>query len=560
MNEEITVSLPLRSMKASPPGRPGVPHRLAGVCTLAGAALLAACGGGGDDAQASTLDCGAIAQAVAPGTTASSEHIAAGTQRPPGVTTGDMLVEHCRVTGSMNPRTGSDGKPYAIGFELRLPSDWNGRFLFQGGGGNDGVVRPAVGPQATPTYALNRGFAVVTTDAGHQGTTAAFGADLQARVDHAYNSYDKVAVTAKSLIQTYYRKPADRSYFVGCSGGGRQGMMFSQRFPEYFDGILAMAPAMRVAKGATIAAAWDTITMNAIAPPGADGKPVLSAALSNGDLQVLRNGILTACDTHDGAADGLVSNPAACSFDPAVLQCSGAKGDDCLSAAQVNALKTSFAGPRNAAGQALYYSWPWDAGVGHPANDWRNWRLGTSPTSAPNSRHVLLMNDALANEFFTPPDPGFSIFNFNFETDPARMDSYASIYNTGDDVQLTRYKAHGGKLLFAHGMADAIFSPHEMIDYMQRLQSVHGATQDLARLFLIPGMGHCQGGAATDVWDGLGALVDWVEKGSAPQQILARGSSVFPGRTRPLCAWPAYAHYKGSGSLEDAASFECRQP
>lgn len=554
------MSLPHCAAGTLPPGRLPAPHRLATACTLAGAALLAACGGGGDEAQARTLDCGAIAQAVSPGTTASSEHIAGGTQRPPGVTTGDMLVEHCRVTGSMNPRTGSDGKPYAIGFELRLPTDWNGRFLFQGGGGNDGVVRPAIGPQATPTYALNRGFAVVTTDAGHQGTTAAFGADLQARIDHAYNSYDKVAVAAKSLIQTYYQRPAEHSYFVGCSGGGRQAMMFSQRFPEYFDGILAVAPAMRVAKGATIAAAWDTITMNGIAPPGPDGKPVLSAALSNTDLQLLRDGILAACDTADGVADGLVSKTSACNFDPAALQCTGAKGDDCLSGAQVAALKKSFGGPRNAAGQALYYSWPWDAGVGHPANDWRAWRLGTSPTSAANSRHVLLMNDALANEFFTPPDPTFSIFNFNFETDPARMDSYASIYNTGDDVQLARFKAHGGKLLFAHGMADAIFSPHEMIDYMQRLHAVHGDAQDLARLFLIPGMGHCQGGAGTDVWDGLGALVDWVEKGSVPQQILARGSTVFPGRTRPLCAWPAYAHYKGSGSLEDAASFECRQP
>lgn len=524
------------------------------------ALLLAACGGGGDDAVAQALDCAAVAQAVAPGTTATSEKIAGNTQRPPGATTGDMLVEHCRVTGSMTPRTGSDGKPYAIGFELRLPTDWNGRFLFQGGGGNDGVVRPAIGPQATPTYALNRGFAVVTTDAGHQGTTAAFGADLQARIDHAYNAYDKVAVAAKGLIQSYYRKPAQHSYFVGCSGGGRQAMMFSQRFPEYFDGILAMAPAMRVAKGATIAAAWDTITMNAIAPAGSDGKPVLSAALSNGDLQLLRDGILAACDTADGAADGLVSHPSACRFDPAALQCGGAKTDACLSAAQVTALKQSFGGPRNAAGQPLYFSWPWDPGVGHPANDWRAWRLGTSTTSTPNSRHVTLMNDALANEFFTPPDPAFSLFNFNFETDPARMDSYASIYNTGDDVQLARYKAHGGKLLFAHGLADPIFSPHEMIDYMQRLQAVHGAQQDLARLFLIPGMGHCQGGAGTDVWDGLGALVDWVEKGSTPQRIEARGSVVFPGRTRPLCAWPAYAHYKGSGSLEDAASFECRQP
>ncbi|WP_119154045.1 tannase/feruloyl esterase family alpha/beta hydrolase [Caldimonas tepidiphila] len=538
-------------------------QRGAGGMLVAGAvAALSACGGSdGPTETAQALDCAAIARMALPATTLTTETIAANTQRPPGVTSGEMLVEHCRVSGTMNPRTGVDGKPYAIGFELRMPAqNWNGRFLFQGGGGNDGVVRPAVGPQATPRYALNRGFAVVTTDAGHQGTTASFGADPLARIDHAYNSYDKVAVTAKELISQYYRRPADRSYFVGCSGGGRQGMMFSQRFPGYFDGILAMAPAMRVAKGATIAAAWDSITFRDIAPAGADGRPVLSQALTNGDLQLLRDGILSACDAQDGANDGLVSRPAACGFDPGVLQCSGAKNDSCLSPAQVGALRRSFAGPRNSAGQPLYFSWPWDPGVGHPDNDWRAWRLGTSTTSTPNSRHVVLMNDALANEFLTPPDPGFSIFDFNFDTDPARLDAYASIYNTGDDVQLAGFKARGGKLLLAHGMADPIFSPHEVVDYYQRLQTAHGPTQDLARLFLIPGMGHCSGGAGTDVWDGLGALVDWVEKGGAPQQIVASGTRVFPGRTRPLCAYPAYAHYKGSGSIEDAANFECRQP
>lgn len=538
-------------------------HRLAPALALVAlSATLAACGGSDDDdddASVTTLDCAQIAALSLDATTLSTELIEAGTQRPPGVTTGDTLVGHCRVTGSMNPRTGVDGKPYAIGFELRLPTtDWNGRFLFQGGGGNDGTVRPAVGTQATPTYALNRGFAVVSTDAGHQGTDASFGADPQARIDHAYNSYDKVAVTAKDLLARFYGRPADTSYFVGCSGGGRQGMMFSQRFPDHFDGIVAIAPAMRVAKGATIAAAWDSIGYRSIAPAGSDGLPVLSQALSDADLGLLRQGMLDACDAQDGAVDGLVSHPAACTFDPAVLQCAGTKDASCLSAAQVQVLQRGFAGPRNSAGTALYFGWPWDAGVGHPANDWRAWRLGTSTTSTPNSRHVTLMNDALANEFFTPPDPDFSLFDFDFDTDPARMDAYAAIYNTGDDVKLEGYKTRGGKLLFAHGMADPIFSPLEMIDYQERLVAEHGADQDLARLFLIPGMGHCAGGAGTDRWDGLGALVDWVENGATPERLVAQGSAVFPGRTRPLCAHPLHAHYKGSGSLEDEANFECR--
>jgi pimeloyl-ACP methyl ester carboxylesterase len=523
---------------------------------LAALLLTAGCA-----ARAQTTDCAGFAAQAPVGVALKTEVVPADTTRPPGATAGPMLAGHCRVTGRMAERTGQDGKPYHIGFELRLPVQWNGRFLYQGGGGNDGVVRPAVGPQAAPGYALNRGFAVVTTDAGHQGPSADFGFDPIARTDNAYNAHDRVAVTAKELIRRYYAKAPDKSYFIGCSGGGRQGMMFTQRFPQYFDGVIAIAPAMRVSKGATIAAAWDTQALQAIAPAGSDGKPVISRALTPEDQQVLRKGILDACDAQDGVADGLVSNPGACKFDPAALQCKGAKDASCLSAPQVDALKKMFAGPKNSAGQPLYYSWPWDAGVGHPQNDWRAWKLGTSDTAKANSRHVFLMEDALQGYFVTPPDRNLSIYGFNFDKDPARMDAHSWIFNTGDDVQLAGYKARGGKLLFAHGMADPIFSPHEMIDYHQRLSAVHGAaTPDFARLFLIPGMSHCAGGAATDSWDGLGALVDWVEKGTAPAQIVARGTAVFPNRSRPLCPYPQYAHYNGSGDPENAANFSCRQP
>ncbi len=525
--------------------------------------VLTACVGLGSTAQAQsagqTTDCSFFTAQAPAGVTLTAERIAGDTVRPPGQTSGPMLIEHCRLSGKMGERMGVDGKPYHIGFEMRLPTKWNGRLLYQGGGGNDGVVRPAIGPQAAPGYALNRGFAVVTTDAGHQGPTADFGFDPIARTDNAYAAHDKVAVTAKDLVRRFYSKPADKSYFIGCSGGGRQGMMFTQRFPQHFDGVIAMAPAMRVSKGATVAAAWDTQALQAIAPPGTDGKPALSMALSNSDLGLLRKSILDTCDAHDGLVDGLVSNPSACQFDVKNLQCTGAKNDSCLAPPQVGALQKIFAGARNSAGQPLYFSWPWDAGIGHPANDWRNWKLGTATAGTPNSRHVFLMQDALQGYFVTPPDRSLSIMAFDFDRDPQRMDAHSWIFNTGDDVKLAGYKARGGKLLFAHGMADPIFSADEMVDYYKRLQAEHGAgAADFARLFLIPGMGHCQGGAATDSWDGLGALVDWVEKGQAPQQITASGTTVFPGRTRPLCAWPQYAHYNGTGNAEDAASFSCR--
>jgi feruloyl esterase len=534
---------------------------------LAGSALLlAACGAPGPQAPvagAAADACAAAAQAFAlPGVRITeAEAIAGDTVRPPGQAAGPLLAAHCRIQGRMNERVGVDAKPYHIGFELRLPARWNGRFLYQGGGGNDGVIRPAIGPQAAPGYALNRGFAVVTTDAGHQGPDAGFGFDPVARVDNAYNAHDRVAVGAKEIVRRYYGQPPAHSYFIGCSGGGRQGMMFTQRFPSYFDGVIAMAPAMRVSSGATIAAAWDTQALAAVAPAGADGKPVLSQALTDADLGLLRNAILQSCDAQDGLADGLVSNPQACRFDVRTLACSGAKNATCLAPAQVGALQRMFAGPLDSAGRKLYFSWPWDPGLGHAQNDWRAWKLGNSMTAAPNSRHVFLMQDALQGYFVTPPDRSLSIFRFDFDRDPQRMDAHSWMFDTAADVDLTAFRARAGKLLFAHGLADPIFSPHETVDYYQRLTAKHGAaTSDFSRLFLIPGMGHCSGGAATDSWDGLGALVDWVEHGRAPQKIVATGTAVFPGRSRPLCPYPRYAHYEGSGNPEDAASFSCRNP
>ncbi|MEY4426162.1 MAG: hypothetical protein RL535_460 [Pseudomonadota bacterium] len=474
----------------------------------------------------------------------------------------NIFPAFCKVSGKMNERVGVNSKgeptPYHIGFEMRLPANWSGRLLYQGGGGNDGVVRPAVGPQATADKpALARGFAVVTTDAGHQGASADFGFDAVARVDNAYNAHDKVATVAKQLLQSYYAKPADKSYFIGCSGGGRQGMMFTQRFPHHFDGVIAMAPAMRVSKGATIAAMWDSQALMGIAPKNADGKPILSQALSNEDLGLLRQGILDKCDALDGVADGIVSHPAACKFEVKALQCKGAKEASCLSEPQVNALTKMFSGPKNSKGDPLYTGWSWDAGIGHAANDWRNWKLGTSTTVVPNSRHIFLMQDALQGYFVTPPDRSLTALGFDFDKDPSRMDAHSWMFDTAADTELKGFKARGGKLLMAHGMADPIFSPLESEAYFNKLQASQGG-KEMSRLFQIPGMGHCQGGAATDSWDGLQAMVDWVEKGLAPERIEAKGTQVFPGRTRPLCAYPKVATYKGNGSIEDAASFSCQ--
>lgn len=543
---------------------------------VAAAAALTACAGhgpagsgsGGAARPSSVADasaaCAALAKQSLPGVRITDTRlVAAGSERtkePSGQETGAPLPEHCVVRGRIDERTGVDGKPYHIGFELRLPSAWNGRFVYQGGGGNDGIVFNAVGRNTGATgwadNGLQRGFAAVSTDAGHQGPTPEFGLDPQARTDHAYRGHDRTAVTAKALLAAFYGRPADRSYFVGCSGGGRQGMMFSQRFPGYFDGIVSVAPAMRVAQGASVAAAWTTQKFMAVAPPGPDGKPVLSRALSDGDLKLVAGAILERCDALDGLKDGLVQDVAACRFDPAVLRCAGAKDERCLSPAQVTALAAVMAGPRDSAGRALYFPWPWDPGIA--GADWRRWALGSSTTGTPDSRHVFLISGAIGYEFVTPPDPSLGVLNFDFDRDPARMAAFQREYGTADDVELAGFRQRGGKLLFFHGVADPIFSSAEMVDYMQRVSARHGAaTADFTRLFLVPGMNHCAAGPATDRFDGLAAIVDWVEQAKPPQAINAQGTQALPGVSRPLCAWPTVARYRG-GDANAAASFECR--
>ena len=190
---------------------------------------------------------------------------------------------------------------------------------------------------------------------------------------------------------------------------------------------------------------------------------------------------------------------------------------------------------------------------------WRQWKLGTSPTTTPNSLFVTLIQDAMDNEFFTPPDPTFSMFNYNFDTDPARQVAEGLIYDTWPDAKLAAFHTRGGKIIFAHGVSDPIFSADEDIEYNERLAAAnHGfhQTGTWARLFLVPGMNHCNGGPATDTYDELSKLIDWVENDNAPMRIIASGAS-FPGSTRPLCPYPSYARYTGHGSAEDASNFVC---
>jgi pimeloyl-ACP methyl ester carboxylesterase len=485
--------------------------------------------------------------------------------RPASATQGPDLPAHCVVSGVMDKRTGVDNKPYETRFELRLPQSWTGRLLYQGGGGNDGIVNPATGRNAGTLgdygSALSKGFAAVSTDAGHQGSGPEFGFDPQARIDKAFAAHDRVARTAKALIYGYYGQAVGKSYFLGCSGGGRQGMMFAQRYPDYFDGVISVAPAMSVASKATAAAAWDTQLFLKISPLDAQGRPILSRAFSNVDLNLLAQRINQSCDAQDGLLDGMVNNIKACRFKPETLQCTGAKTNDCLSNEQVQALSSAFAGPINKQGEKVYSTQPWDPGIAAPG--WRGWKLGVSPDGQNDANNIRLMGGALGMVFATPANAQLNTSNFDLEKDFIKFDAFSQLYDTYRDDKMYAYFNRGSKFMIVHGMADGIFSADESINYFERLSANHGgreAVQTKARLFLVPGMNHCQGGSATDKFDAIDAMVNWVEKGMPPNRIEAQAQPThpqFPNRARPLCPYPSYAKYLGLGNTESSSSFIC---
>jgi hypothetical protein len=274
------------------------------------------------------------------------------------------LREHCEVLGRMNERTGVNSQNYSIKFHLRLPTEWNGRFFFEGGGGSNGNLGNALGnlQGQQRMNALGMGFAVVSTDSGHDNAvnndparngTVTFGFDPQARRDFGYNSYDQVTQAAKAIIRAYYGKPPERSYFAGCSEGGREAMMMSQRFPEYFDGILACSPGFKLAKAALFGHSADVQALAEVAKASGIydrfGQPLLNKTFTDEDLDLASQAILGACDALDGLADGIIDNFPACTLAVltpkfVALACKGPKRNTCLFSAQIAALQKIFAG------------------------------------------------------------------------------------------------------------------------------------------------------------------------------------------------------------------------
>ena len=453
------------------------------------------------------------------------------------------IPSYCRADGLIDPRTGVDGKPYAIGFAIALPDHWNGRFLFQGGGGLNGSINPPYGGQAAgEAPALARGFAVVSTDTGHKGAVfdASFMKDQLASLNFDYIAVGRVTLLAKQIIAEYYGQPAKHSYYDGCSTGGREGMLMSQRYPTYFDGIVSGDPAMRTGYS-NIGLTWARVAFAEIAPKDASGKPDAAKDFSASDKKLLADAIMKSCDEKDGLKDGMIFNPEACHFDPAVLACKGAKTEGCLSLQQVGALEKAFSGPKDSRGNQVYAPFPYDTGyiIGGtgafgsflPSN-------GPNPIASVQPPADLSIDQLVAN---------------------VQANENQTLTDT-TWTNLSTFSGHGGKLIFYHGTSDPVFSPFDTLAYYQRMAKTNGGLDQVrnwSRFYFVPGMNHCAGGPATlDSFDALGAVVDWVEKGIAPDSITASGKD-FPGRTRPLCAYPKHAQYKGQGNPDDAGSFEC---
>ena len=457
------------------------------------------------------------------------------------------LPAHCKVTGTIETE---------INFELLLPDDWNGRFLMGGGGGFVGSVQN----QARTLYAhggspLQRGYATAGTDTGHTGSgiEASWALNHPARQENfGHRAVHLTAEAAKSIIAHYYERPADYSYFVGCSRGGGQAMMESQRYPDDFDGIVAAAPAYD----------WTGITagfvqnQQAIFPDGDVDDPVLTPAT----LELLGASILAACDDDDGVEDGVLNDPRRCGFEPEDLpRCAGDRpADGCVTTAQLAAINAVYDGPTSN-GEPIYHGFNY--GGENDGGGWDSWVV-----SAPQRRAAGVPNAQYGFgtelfKYFVFDDPDWDYTTYDFSTWKEDVAETAAILNA-TDPNLGAFRDSGGKIIYWTGWSDLALAPLGTIDYYERLEAGDPGARDYARLYMLPGVLHCAGGPGPDRVDWVEAIRAWVEEGRAPERLLASklGQDGQPTMTRPLCPYPQVAVYDGTGDPNDNASFACAVP
>ena len=539
------------------------------------------------------------------------------TLTPPAGTT----PEYCLVQGRIQERTGIAGifgttsyrtdQPYGTRFEVRLPTAWNGRYMFQGSGGTEGGLPGAtgqIGGTAGLTI-LRNGFVVASQNGGHTnselppsyppGSTTTdlnhiqvisgnmFFPDAQAVKDWGYNSIDVTTQTAKFLINAYYGRLQERSYFVGCSTSGRQGMAMSQRFPQHYDGIVAGDP-FYLPPDISLSETWGLEQIISISPI-MNGMPQYQQGFPLADQNLFTNAILAACDHLDGLIDGVIDNMAVCTFDPATfvfpssgvygsiapgmpLQCTGDKTSTCLTPAQVNATKKIAEGPRTSSGERIVSpdgtplsGYPFDGGFMQPSGvPTRDIGSGNSPPG-----NIGLGSGQLPLFWFATPDPSYNPLTVNYDTDIGLVTPSSPAVNNSTDIGA--FVGRGGKIIFYHGLSDSgppwPYTLKYFHDVMVKNGGLAGASKFM-KLYLIPNMGHCSGNASTDQFDMLTPMVNWIENGVAPEKVIASGTR-FPSmlgtltglpttRSRPLCPYPKTLRYNGSGDISQASSYVCQ--
>jgi feruloyl esterase len=458
-----------------------------------------------------------------------------------------QVPDHCDVRGTIWPEAR---------FAVKLPANWNNRFYMVGGGGYAGQLSL---PQMNA--GLQKGYATATTDTGHDAAKEPLGTFAERRpdnpnadrkkLDYAYLAVHNTAVLAKQIIQAYYGSAPKYSYWVGCSTGGRQGLIEAQRYPEDFDGYVIGAPVLKVS-GENLRGIWNAHAVSTGA-----------GAIGTDKLPLLAEAVYKKCDDVDGAPDGLIANPRKCNFDPLkdLPKCANDEaGKDCFTTAQLQGLKKIYDGPRNSQGVQLYPGQPLGAEIAAPGPGGQA-RSGWQGSIGGDGGISVIYGETGMRFLAFEPQRGktWSWKQFDFDKDPPLMKAYSRMIDA-TNPDLSRLKQRGGKIIQYHGWADALVNPNMSVEYYESVLKKMGRqqTQQFYKLYMIPGMFHCRGGIGCDDADWFTPLVEWVEKGLAPNVIhgarMQQGAAVL---TRPHCPYPQVARYKGSGDVKKAENFIC---
>jgi len=452
---------------------------------------------------------------IAPGLAASCEEMAALKLPATTITRASVAEGSCQVAATLRPSADSD-----IKIEVWMPvNGWNGKYQAVGNGGWSG----AIGTRGLQ-QAVSRGYAASSTDTGHSGGSASFAlGHPQKLIDYAYRSEHEMTVAAKAIIFAFYGAALRHSYWNGCSAGGKQALKEAQRYPEDFDGIIAGSPGLdwvaRAALSMWVAQAVHKDDESSIPPA---------------KYPAIHQAALEACDAADGLKDGVIEDPSGCDFDPKAIECKGADAPTCLTAPQLETARKIYAGPGKGIAPGLA----------------RGSELGWSTFGGPKPFQIGF--DYFKYVVFENPDWDFRTLNFSSDIERARKLDADRI--NAADPDLSAFRKRGGKLIQYHGWSDPQIPPESSVEYYRSvLQKMGAGVPEFYRLFMVPGMAHCGGGEGASTFDMLSALEQWVEKGKAPERVMASGKS----RTRPLCSFPRVSRYKGSGDPDDAGSFTC---